>query len=146
MLMVIIDFIMQAFSFFKKTTDVIEAKNLEVDIKNKYTQDKKIDVLEEDKKSRDLIDQSSIKTDKAKEIINSVKDVNIQDSKLTVEQVAQELSEISDDDQREKRKTQIDLAKEIKEKADKMKKSVEQNEKFNAGEEITFKGWKNDAV
>lgn len=138
--MVIIDFIMQAFSFFKKTTDVIEAKNLEVDIKNKYTQDKKIDVLEEDKKSRDLIDQSSIKTDKAKEIINSVKDVNIQDSKLTVEQVAQELSEISDDDQREKRKTQIDLAKEIKEKADKMKKSVEQNEKFNAGEEITFKG------
>ena len=140
MLMVIIDFIMQAFSFFKKTTDVIEAKNLEVDIKNKYTQDKKIDVLEEDKKSRDLIDQSSIKTDKAKEIINSVKDVNIQDSKLTVEQVAQELSEISDDDQREKRKTQIDLAKEIKEKADKMKKSVEQNEKFNAGEEITFKG------
>ena len=140
MLMVIIDFIMQAFSFFKKTTDVIETKNLEVDIKNKYTQDKKIDVLEEDKKSRDLIDQSSIKTDKAKEIINSVKDVNIQDSKLTVEQVAQELSEISDDDQREKRKTQIDLAKEIKEKADKMKKSVEQNEKFNAGEEITFKG------
>lgn len=138
--MVIIDFIMQAFSFFKKTTDVIETKNLEVDIKNKYTQDKKIDVLEEDKKSRDLIDQTSIKTDKAKEIINSVKDVNIQDSKLTVEQVAQELSEISDDDQRDKRKTQIDLAKEIKEKADKMKKSVEQNEKFNAGEEITFKG------
>ena len=140
MLMVIIDFIMQAFSFFKKTTDVIETKNLEIDIKNKYTQDKKIDVLEEDKKSRDLIDQSSIKTDKAKEIINSVKDVNIQDSKLTVEQAAQELSEISDDDQRDKRKTQIDLAKEIKEKADKMKKSVEQNEKFNAGEEITFKG------
>ncbi len=140
MLMVIIDFIMQAFSFFKKTTDVVETKNLEIDIKNKYTQDKKIDVLEEDKKSRDLIDQSSIKTDKAKEIINSVKDVNIQDSKLTVEQVKQELSEISNDDQRDKRKNQIDLAKEIKEKADKMKNSVEKNEKFNAGEEITFKG------
>lgn len=128
------------FKLFNKLADYFAKKDMENQIKNQYEQEKKIDALEEDKRQGELIDEANEKFDAAKDEIKNVSDVNIADADLTDVEIKNELDGISDPDERKNRKQQIDLAKEIKETADKKKKEVENDETFNSGDEFTFKG------
>ena len=140
MITTILSFLSNAFSLFGKLTDFIEKRKFENEVKNKYEEKKKTDALEEDKKSKELIDASNEKAAQAQEDINSVKSIKIEDAKLNDEQVKKELDDIEDPKEKKKREKQIKLAKEVKENADKKQAEVEKDEKFNAGEDISFKG------
>ena len=140
MITTILSFLSNAFSLFGKLTDFIEKRKFENEVKNKYEEKKKTDALEEDKKSKELIDASNEKSAQAQEDINSVKSIKIEDAKLNEDQVKKELDGIEDPKEKKKREKQIKLAKEVKENADKKQAEVEKDEKFNAGEDISFKG------
>ena len=140
MITAILSFFGNAFSLFGKLTDFIEKRKFENEVKNKYEEKKRNDALEEDKKSKELIDSANEKSNQAQEDINTVKTVKIEDAKLTDEQVKTELESIEDPKEKKKREKQVKLAKEIKENADKKQAEIEKDAKFNAGDDISFKG------
>lgn len=140
MITAILSFFGNAFSLFGKLTDFIEKRKFENEVKNKYEEKKRNDALEEDKKSKELIDSANEKSNQAQEDINTVKTVKIEDAKLTDEQVKTELESIEDPKEKKKREKQVKLAKEIKENANKKQAEIEKDEKFNAGDDISFKG------
>ncbi len=140
MLTTLLSFFGNLFSFLGKGLDFLDKRKFENEVKNNYENKKKIDALEDDKKSKELIDESNEKTEKARKTINEVKNANLDDAKLTDEQVKKELDDISDPKAKAEREGEIKLSKEIKEVADKKKAEIEKDDKFNNGEEITFKG------
>jgi hypothetical protein len=105
-----------------------------------WEQKKKIDALEEDKKAGEIIEKSNADSAQAQEVINDIKYVKSDDAKLTTEQVKKELDGIVDPKEKKKRESQIKLAKEIKENADKKRAEIEKDEKFNVGDDISFRG------
>ena len=140
MITTLLSFFGNLFSFLGKGLDFLDKRKFENEVKNNYENKKKIDALEDDKKSKELIDESNEKTEKARKAINEVKNANIDDAKLTDDQVKKELDDIADPTARSEREGEIKLAKEIKDAADKKKATIEKDDKFNSGEEITFKG------
>jgi len=136
----ILGFFSNLFASIGKVTDYFSKKNTENLIKNTYEKDKEIDALEETLKTEELIDASDDKIEEIEEIMNDISNVNMVDAALTDEQVASELDSITDIDEQNKRYNLIKMAKEIKVKSDKTQSEIENDKKFNDGEEFTFKG------
>lgn len=139
-MMTIIKFFSGLFSAFSSLLGFLEKRKFENEVKNKYEQKKKTDALEEDKKTKELIDAATEKSEKARKAIDGVNAANLNDASLTEEQVKQELDTIEDTKSKAEREEKIKISKEIKEKATKHKAEIEKDEKFNAGEDITFRG------
>ena len=129
-----------AVSLFNKVSDYLAKKDMENQIKNRYEKNKKIETLEQNEKVRVLIKESEEQVKRAKEAIRNVSKVTEGDANLSEEQTQKVLAEIVDPEDKEAREEQIKMAKKIKEEADKKITEIEKNEKFNSGEEITFKG------
>jgi len=125
---------------FGKLTDYFNRKDMENQIKNSYEKDKEIAVLKENEKTRVIIANSEAQVQAAKEAIKNVSKVTEADATLSKEAEQKILSEIVDLDDRKAREEQIKLAKEIVEASVKKQKELEKDAKFNAGEEIVFKG------
>lgn len=139
-MLTILKFFSGAFSFFGTLMGYLEKRKFENEVKNKYEEKKKTDALEEDKKTKEIIDDAQKKSDAAQESVREVNKVDMRDSEITDEQKQKQLDEITDLKEKMHRENQINLAREIKTEADKKKQEIETNEKFNSGDEITFKG------
>ena len=73
MITTLLSFFGNLFSFLGKGLDFLDKRKFENEVKNNYENKKKIDALEDDKKSKELIDESNEKTEKARKAINEVK-------------------------------------------------------------------------
>lgn len=136
----IINILSGALNLFNKFADYMTKKDMENSIKNGYEKDKALDALEEDKAAKEQVEKANQETSKAKEAIKNIAKSDKNDADLTDDDIVKILMEIQDPEEREQRSSQIKAAKEIKAKADAKQKEIESDEKFNSGEEISFKG------
>jgi hypothetical protein len=127
-------------SLFSKLASHFAKKDIENQIKNSYEKDKKIAALEEDSKVSEVIEQSHTRLQEARQSIKNIVESTKDDVDLTDDEIVNILVNITDVDERDARSQQIQHAKEIKAIVLKKQEELDKDEKYNSGEEISFKG------